>query len=265
MKIISLVDNFASHNDLKEVHGLSIYVETTKHKILFDLGPDKTFEENAGKLGVDLTKIDTVIISHGHLDHGGALKRFLSINRKAKIYIQEKAFDKHYTKLAFLKINIGLNKKLKKNEQIILLNGDYTIDDELMLFITPDISKCYSKENDSLYDKYGKDTFRHEQNLLISENKKVLIMGCGHAGVVNIMEECAPYKIDFCIGGYHLYNPVNKTFVPEELLEKIITELNKYPNVRYYTCHCTGKNAFDYLKRKMKNMDYLESGMKLDI
>lgn len=43
---------------------------------MFDLGPDKTLFENAVKRNIDISKVDTVIISHGHIDHGGALKVF---------------------------------------------------------------------------------------------------------------------------------------------------------------------------------------------
>ena len=63
-----------------------------------------------------------------------------------------------------------------------------------------DIKKCYSPANDALYDKNGKDTFAHEQNLIIKENQSVLIMGCGHAGVVNIMNKAKIYQPTICIG-----------------------------------------------------------------
>ena len=83
MKITTLVEN-TSGGDCKAVHGLSFYVETKQHRLLFDLGPDKTVFENAKKLGVDLGAVDTVVISHGHYDHGGALRQFLELNKTAK-------------------------------------------------------------------------------------------------------------------------------------------------------------------------------------
>lgn len=102
MKIISLVDN-NTRSELKAKHGLSLYIETTKHNILFDLGSDKTLFENAQKRNIDLSKIDIVIISHGHVDHGGALKKFLEINSTASIYVQKEAFEPHYSKTLILK------------------------------------------------------------------------------------------------------------------------------------------------------------------
>ena len=177
MKIISLVEN-RTKSDCKAKHGLSLYIETKTHKILFDLGSDDTLFDNADRRNIDLSKVDTVIISHGH-----------------------------YSKTLFFKTPVGIDSKLKSNRQVILLNGNYKIDDELSLFTVSKTNKCYSSANDALYDENGKDNFRHEQNLIILENKVVLIMGCGHTGVVNIMEEAEKYKPDFCIGGFHLFNP----------------------------------------------------------
>ena len=78
MRITSLVEN-TTKSELKTKHGLSLYIETKSHKILFDLGSDSTLFENAMKRNIDISKVDTVIISHGHFDHGGALKKFLNI------------------------------------------------------------------------------------------------------------------------------------------------------------------------------------------
>ena len=117
-------------------------------------------------------------------------------------YVQKEAFEPHYSKTLLLKIPVGIDSKLKSNRQIILLDGDYKIDDELSLFTVSKTNKFYSPANKSLYDEKGKDTFRHEQNLIISEKQAVLIMGCGHAGVVNIMQKAEKYRSCFCIGGF---------------------------------------------------------------
>lgn len=259
MKITALVEN-TTKSALKPKHGLSLYIETARHKILFDLGPDNTLFENADKRNIDLSEIDTVIISHGHADHGGALGRFLTINKKARIFIQNEAFESHFTKTLFINVPIGLDEKLKSNRQIVLLDGDFEIDEELLLFKADRTDKCHSPMNDVLLNKNGRDTFSHEQNLIINENKKVLVMGCGHSGVVNIMEKAEKYNPDLCVGGFHLFNPVNKKTVSEKLLDEIAKELSKYGGTGFYTCHCTGKKAFDYLSGQMSNLHYLSCG-----
>ncbi len=264
MKIISLVEN-TTKSELKAKHGLSLYIETKKHKILFDLGPDKTLFENAVKRNIDISKVDTVIISHGHIDHGGALKSFLEVNSSAKIYVQRTAFEPHYSKTLFIKIPVGIDAAIKGNKQIVLLDGDYKIDDELLLFTVDKTNRFYSSVNDALYDDKGKDQFRHEQNLVIFGNQTALIMGCGHAGVINIMEEAKKYSPDLCVGGYHLFNPLTKKTVSTELLKDIATELQKYKDTEFYTCHCTGKKAFDYLSHQMSNMHYISCGESVEI
>lgn len=264
MKIISLVEN-TTKSELKAKHGLSLYIETRSHKILFDLGSDNTLFENAVKRNVNISKVDTVIISHGHFDHGGALINFLDVNSLAKIYVQKEAFEPHYSKTLFLKIPVGIDSKLKSSRQIVLLDGEHKIDDELSLFTVGKTNKFYSPANNALYDEKGKDTFRHEQNLIISENQVALIMGCGHAGVVNIMEEAEKYHPHFCIGGFHLFNPLTKKSVSKELLDGIATELQKYKDTEFYTCHCTGKKAFYYLSHHMNNIHYMSCGETIDI
>lgn len=264
MTITALVEN-TTKSELKAKHGLSLYIKTRKHKILFDLGPDNTLFDNAEKRDINLYEIDTVIISHGHADHGGALSKFLYINSIAKIYIQRKAFEPHYSKTFFLKFPVGLDRSLEANPQIVLMDGDYKIDEELTLFTVGKTSKCYSPVNDALYGKNGKDDFLHEQNLMISENQVAVIMGCGHSGVVNIMDKVKDYQPKFCVGGFHLFNPVTKKKVPSALLDEIARELQVYDQTKFYTCHCTGKAAYQYLSKQFQNLSYLSCGDRIEI
>ena len=141
----------------------------------------------------------------------------------------------------------------------------HQIDDELSLFTVSKTNRCYSSANDALYGENGKDNFRHEQNLIISENKVVLIMGCGHTGVVNIMEEAEKYKLDFCIGGFHLFNPFTKKTVSKELLNEMITEFRNIKILNFTPVIRTGKKAFDYLSRQMSNLHYLYCGESIEI
>ena len=109
----------------------------------------------------------------------------------------------------------------------------------------------------------GIDTFVHEQNLLIHGRPPVLIMGCGHKGVVNIMEKAARWNPKVCIGGFHLNVPATGKAVPKEVLDGIAEELEKY-DTRFYTCHCTGQEAYEYLSGKME-IRYLHCGESLEI
>lgn len=268
MKIISLVDNISSSPEYKCKHGLSFYIETINHKILFDLGADGLFLENAKKLNVDISSIDTVIISHGHKDHGGALKLFLKNNQFAKVYIQKTAFEKYYTKFLGIPIFIGLDASLKSHPQVVLIDEYFVIDSEIALFSNVTERECYPLSNKRLFvkrdDGMTRDSFEHEHNLIITENDKyTLISGCAHNGILNIQKKAEGIierKLDFLISGFHLYNPSSKKHVSEELIETIANKL-KQNSTKYYTCHCTGKKAFLVLKNILgEQIDYLSVG-----
>ena len=119
MIIKALAENTSVSEEYRAEHGLSIYIETGNHKLLFDTGRGGLFLENAEKMGVDLSKVDTAVISHGHYDHGGGLPYFLEINQTAKIYIHKKAFGDYYSSRPDGTAYIGLDKNFKDHPQII--------------------------------------------------------------------------------------------------------------------------------------------------
>lgn len=270
MKIQTLVENISFKDDIKSKHGLSLYIETSDHKILFDLGSDNLFIENAAKMGVNLPEIDIVVISHGHVDHGGALKKFLAINSKAKIYLQKDAFEKHYIKVFGIKFNVGLDEKLKNNERIIFTDSYAKISNDLILFSNVRGRKYFSPVNNKLYKKdNGRivfDDFNHEQNLIVMENEKViLISGCCHNGIINTIERAKEldYDPDYIISGFHFLNMNVKKY--GYLIDNIASELNKH-KANIYTCHCTGYQAYERMKLLMnEKIEYLPCGSNIEI
>ena len=89
MKLTAFSENTSVSESLEREHGLSVYIETADHHILFDTGAGCIFKSNAEKLGVDLSKVDLLVISHGHYDHGGGLRTFLEVNSHAKIFLHK--------------------------------------------------------------------------------------------------------------------------------------------------------------------------------
>ena len=65
MKIITLMEDTVGKEGALAEHGLCLYIETKHHKLLVDTGQSELTWENAKRLGVDLSKIDTIVISHG--------------------------------------------------------------------------------------------------------------------------------------------------------------------------------------------------------
>ena len=152
-RIVPLVENTTSTTDYKCKHGLCIYVQTDNHKILFDVGPNSLFLDNAKKMGVDIADIDTVIISHGHSDHGGGLIDFIEMNTKAKIFIRKNAFEPHYIKVLGLPVYVGLDSSLVNSGRFVFTEDVSVIDEELLLFSGVKEETLFSKSNKKLFAK----------------------------------------------------------------------------------------------------------------
>ena len=135
MKIWSLMDDVSAGEGWEKEHGLSLYLETKRHRILFDTGKSGLFLKNAERAGIDISAVDTAVLSHGHYDHGGGLADFLERSRTAPVYIQEGALEPHYSRRAGGRIEeIGVDPALKKNPRLVTVRGALKIDEELTVF-----------------------------------------------------------------------------------------------------------------------------------
>jgi len=274
MTIKTLIEDTDCFHEYKKEHGLSFYIETSNHKILFDMGDSSLFLENAEKMGVDIKEVDIAIISHGHYDHGGGLSAFFNVNSKAKVYIHKKAFVGHFAKRSNGKMDdIGLDSKLQESDRFIFVGDALKIDEELELFSHVSGQRCIAFSNQVLFQKEGvdlvQDTFDHEQSLVIRENDKtVLIAGCAHKGILNILDrfnELGKEKLDVVIGGFHLSNPSLGTSEATDLIDEIAHSLIETDSF-YYTCHCTGLEPYERLKEVMKDqIQYLTTGSVVEI
>ncbi len=256
MKITSLVDNISETPGIGSEHGLSLYIETGSHKILFDMGQGTLFAENASKLGIDLSEADIAVISHGHYDHGGGLREFLRINDKAAVYISRHAFEPHYGRKGEY---IGIDVELKDCNRLVFTGDEYRIDEGLTLYSCNEMPKSIALNTDSLTVFDGKENvpedFRHEQYLLIEEDgKRVLISGCSHKGILNIVEW---FKPDCLIGGFHFMN-----MGLDDSLKENALKLDNY-DTAYYTCHCTGASQFEYMRSFSGKIHYLSAGQTI--
>lgn len=259
MRIVTLLENTAAVPGMEIRHGLSLYVETKKHKLLFDMGPDDAFLRNAKALGVDIGAVDVATISHGHSDHGGGLATFLAHNDHAKVYIRRDAFAKYHAKRgdSALMEYIGLDSALSGHERIVLTEEQLRIDEELLLYsgVSGDLYRPTANAS-LLMEQEGQcvpDVFSHEQNLIItSEGHAVLFGGCSHCGILNILEGADAHvdRIDAVIAGFHLHNPMTGDWEADDVLSAIANRL-AMRHTKYYTCHCTGDAPYAYLKARL--------------
>ncbi len=105
--ITILVEDTTENFKYSCAKGLSIFINTKEQKILMDTGPNSTFIKNAKKLGIDLTQINTLILSHAHRPFNGGLNQFCKINKDAQIVIQNTDFEKYYLVKGKSKKNIS--------------------------------------------------------------------------------------------------------------------------------------------------------------
>jgi 7,8-dihydropterin-6-yl-methyl-4-(beta-D-ribofuranosyl)aminobenzene 5'-phosphate synthase len=256
MRVVSLLENTAAMPGIGVEHGLSLYVEWRGVKLLFDMGQSGLFAQNAEALGVDLSAVDVAVLSHGHYDHGGGLSTFLALNDHAPVYVHADAFLPHYNGTEKY---IGLDKTLQNEKRIIFVDDILKIDDELSLY------SCNNNIRNHYLDSFGlnmkcngeflPDDFKHEQYLLINENgKRVLISGCSHKGVMDIAEWFEP---DALVGGFHY----SKLPLDEKLKEYALTLASH--KTSYYTCHCTGTEQYEFMKKYMPQLSYLSCGQSI--
>ena len=257
MRITVLAENTSSCGFSTE-HGLSLFVETDQFRFLFDTGQTGLFSENAGKLGIDLKTVDFVVLSHGHYDHGGGIRRFLEINDHAPVYMNPYAFEPHYNGTEKY---IGLDPALENCERIIYTEDGMKISEGLTVYFCNDRKKSADLGSFGLNmvkdGRFLPDDFRHEQYLLAEENgKRILFSGCSHKGILNIEDWFRP---DVLIGGFHF-----SKLPADDTLAGYARKLDFYETA-YYTCHCTGEPQYAFMKKNMRNLHYISTGEILEI
>ena len=277
MRIINLVENTEGSSGCGVEHGLCFYIETAKHKLLMDTGQTDLLIGNAEKLGIDLTAVDTVVLSHGHYDHGGGILPFAQINPTAKIYVPAAAFGEYYSvNKAGEPHYIGLATEIEELPQVVKVtaeDGIYQIDDELSLFSgirsehpIPSANRRLKKKSEEGLEQ---DDFAHEQCLVIKEGvKSILLSGCAHHGILNILDRyIALYgkEPDIVISGFHM---MRKHGYSDEDINMIIDTalaLRQYKTT-FYTGHCTGVEPYNAMKKLMgSQLHYVHSGDEIRI
>lgn len=278
MIITTLIeDKKLENSNLINEHGLSLYIQKKKQNILFDTGATINFAKNAEKLGIDLREVDTVIISHGHYDHGGGLETFFKENKHASVYTKKignyyRVYDDGSQK------NITWDKEVleKDSQQISYLTQDREVLENVHLLSS--IKKIYPPplENKFLYqEKNGqliRDDFIHELLMVIEEKEGITIFsGCSHQGILNMIETAQnKFKgkpIKAILGGFHIIessfnNREECIFKVKEIGDKIL----KYSPGKVYTGHCTETKPYLVLKEVMgSKLEYLYTGMVIKL
>ena len=263
MRIITLLENTSLREDLRAEHGLSLCIEACGRRILFDAGQSDAFARNAEKLGVDLSRVDLMVLSHGHYDHGGGIREFLRLNRSAPVYANPGVFLPHYNGTQKY---IGLDPELRGCGRFCCADEVVDLGGGLRLIPGRAVPQPFGAEPYGLTvlenGVFRPDDFLHEQYLECTENgRKILFSGCSHRGIRNITDFFRP---DVLVGGFH-FTKLDPEGAGAPVLRENAEALLRYPTV-YYTCHCTGAAQYAFLKPLMGDrLHGLSTGSVLEL
>lgn len=250
VRIWVLSDNTAAPPAFEAEHGLSLLVEVDGRKFLLDTGQGETARRNADRLGLDLRRVETVVLSHGHYDHTAGLPFILQRTGPKRVVCHPHAFRAKYYQLGETRRYIGIPWRREFLESAGALWEENTVPLELAdgIWITGEIPRRTDFETGDFNLKCEAegeiimDPFLDDQGMVVDAGEGlVVVLGCAHAGTVNTCfrarEIAGKEKILAVVGGSHL------AFLGREQLEMTIRELQNMDPLRLAFSHCTGQAA----------------------
>lgn len=266
MKLIVLVDNNTYIDQYYYGEpAVSYYIEDEESRLLLDVGYSDLFLKNAEALGVDIDKINTIAISHGHDDHTGGLKYYFEREHKNKISIV--AHPDSFSEKRLNNMKIGsplLLEELKEKCNLVLSKEPIKISKNItFLGEIPQILNFEKRVHigTKFVDKTIVDDYIIDDTALVynSENGIYIITGCSHSGICNIIEYakevCKDNRVLGVIGGFHLFDVTERVNMTIEYL--------KNNNIKeLYPCHCT---SFDVRAKIHNALPVKEVGVGLEL
>ena len=228
LRLTIVYDNNEYDSRLETKWGFSCLVEGLQKTILFDTGGDSaTLLNNMKMLKIDPAEVDAVVLSHIHGDHVGGLSGFLEENSDVIVYLLQ-SFPENFKDMVRL---FGAQvEEVSEAKELFL--GVYT---------TGELGNGIK-----------------EQSLIVTSSQGlVVITGCAHPGVVNIVGKAkdilAEKPVYLVIGGFHLSGAAN----PE--IESVIEGFRQLGVRKVAPCHCSGDET-RRLFREEYGEDYIDSG-----
>jgi len=252
LQVTTLSENTANAGNFLAEWGLSILVQTDEVSILLDTGQSISAGHNADALGIDLSKIDKIVLSHGHFDHTGGLRQVLQkIRREVEViahpdvwavkYIRRQDQADKYIGIPFQRQeleSLGANFNLT-TKPVTVADNIMTTGEIPMVTDFEEIEPSLIVKTDSGWQP---DNLLDDQALIINtELGLVVILGCAHHGIINTLHYAQQLtgvkQIHAVLGGCHLHNAT------EERIWLTIAALRELSLRRLGISHCTGLPA----------------------
>jgi len=266
VRITTLSENTANYGYLAE-WGLSILVEVDGARILMDTGLSFSAVYNAQLIGIDLSAIDLIVLSHGHADHTGGLREVLKIKGEVEViahpdiwaakHVQRNKEGVQYNGIPFLREELESH-----GARFNLVREPIHITENVMTTGEIPMFSGYEEIENNLFVKEAgtlhPDPLADDLALIINTDfGLVVILGCAHRGVVNTLRHAQNLTgkelVYAAIGGTHLFR------ASEERLEKTIADLKEIGLQRLGVSHCTGFRASARLAQEFEDIFFMNN------
>nr|WP_243898605.1 MBL fold metallo-hydrolase [Intestinimonas butyriciproducens] len=241
-------------------HGLSLMIEHGGRSILLDAGSSAALLDNAARLGVDLSRVDAAVLSHGHYDHSGGFCAFFQRNPSAPLYLREEAAQTSYVLRGDARKYLGVPQELLSHGarlHYVTARTELFPGVWLLPHNTPGLES--RGERVHMYRQTGSglipDDFAHEQSLVfVTTSGLILFSSCSHAGADTVTEEAMAafpgLPVRAFLGGFHLMGASGAASlgVPPEEAVALGRRLLELGIGEIWTGHCTGTPAFELLR-----------------
>ena len=275
LRVSTLSENTASIGDFLGEWGLSVLVEADTTKILLDTGATISAVHNAESLGINLSMIDKIVLSHGHYDHTGGLREMLRrMKKEIEIIAHPDIWQAKFSR------RVGKPDKYigipYQKEELESLGAHFTLTKQPVeitqnIVTTGEISMVTEYETiDS--GLFVKQDFRFEPDLVMddqamiikTEKGLVIILGCAHRGMINTIYQAQKITginaIQAVIGGSHLIGTA------ENRLWQSIAALKELGVQTLGLCHCTDLPVISVLAQEFgENFIFNKAGMCIDL
>ena len=252
LQITTLSENTAGLGNFLGEWGLSILVGTDEANILLDTGQSISASHNADLLGIDLSQIDRIVLSHGHYDHTGGLRQVLRRMRKeieiiahpdvwAVKYSRREGQEDKYIGIPFHRQTLeSLGARFNLTTEPVAITDSIMTTGEIPMVTEYEEIEPHLMVKEG--DGFKRDKLLDDQALIINtESGLVVVLGCAHRGIVNTLyhaQQLTGVKtIHTVLGGCHLMD------ASEQRIRLTIAALKKLDVQRIGVSHCTGLPA----------------------